>query len=79
MSATAEDWVHHPCVRRTPRCCKIQTVKLTLFLEFCCADKESRTTLTDPQFVISCKSNDFITWGGDIRDKEAWSSELLYP
>ena len=43
--------------------------------DFAGADKECRTTLTDPQFVDFLQSNDFITWGGDIRDKEAWSSE----
>lgn len=32
--------------------------------------------MTDPQFANFLQSNDFITWGGDIRDKEAWSSEL---
>ncbi|KAF9653561.1 hypothetical protein BDM02DRAFT_3125535 [Thelephora ganbajun] len=35
---------------------------------------EFRTTLTDPPFVTFLQSNDFITWGGDIRDKEAWST-----
>jgi len=81
MSATIEDWVHHSRVGRTPRCCKVQTVKSTSFYSFDGVDKEFRTTLTDPHFVNFLQSNDFITWGGDIRDKEAWSSEsrLLNP
>lgn len=33
-----------------------------------------RTTLTDPHFVNFLQNNDFIAWGGDIRDKEAWST-----
>jgi hypothetical protein len=70
--------VHNPCVRRTPRCCKVQTVTSTLFWSFAGADKELRTTLTDPQFVNFLQNNDFITWGGDIRDKEAWNSEFYF-
>jgi hypothetical protein len=38
------------------------------------AESEVRTTLTDPQFVNFLKLNNFVVWGGDIRDKDAWSS-----
>jgi len=71
--------VHYPRVGRTSRCCKFQTVKFTSFHRFSGADEEFRTTLTDPQFVNFLQNNDFITWGGDIRDKEAWSSEFYFP
>lgn len=33
-----------------------------------------RTTLTDPDFVKFLQANNFVVWGGDIRDKDAWSS-----
>ncbi|KZT06631.1 uncharacterized protein LAESUDRAFT_743249 [Laetiporus sulphureus 93-53] len=33
-----------------------------------------RSTLTDPSFIKVIQDNDIIVWGGDIRDKEAWSA-----
>ncbi|KAI0777964.1 hypothetical protein BC629DRAFT_1524371 [Irpex lacteus] len=33
-----------------------------------------RSTLTDPEFVRLMKDNDFLVWGGDIRDRDAWSA-----
>ncbi|KAK0227466.1 hypothetical protein EDD85DRAFT_958085 [Armillaria nabsnona] len=33
-----------------------------------------RTTLTDPDFVNFLTNNDFIVWGGDVRDLEAYSA-----
>ncbi|EKM53069.1 uncharacterized protein PHACADRAFT_259225 [Phanerochaete carnosa HHB-10118-sp] len=33
-----------------------------------------RTTLTDPEFVRLMHDNDFLVWGGDIRDRDAWSA-----
>ncbi|KAI0084959.1 hypothetical protein BDY19DRAFT_968236 [Irpex rosettiformis] len=33
-----------------------------------------RSTLTDPEFVGLMKENDFLVWGGDIRDRDAWSA-----
>ncbi|KAI8973135.1 hypothetical protein BD414DRAFT_425237 [Trametes punicea] len=33
-----------------------------------------RSTLTDPAFVRVIQENDILVWGGDIRDKEAWSA-----
>jgi len=35
-----------------------------------------RSTLTDPAFVNVLLDNDFIVWGGDIRDKAAWDGGL---
>lgn len=32
-----------------------------------------RSTLTDSAFVKTLCDNDIITWGGDVRDQEAWS------
>ncbi|KAG7442218.1 uncharacterized protein BT62DRAFT_1079531 [Guyanagaster necrorhizus] len=32
------------------------------------------TTLTDPDFVNLLTNNDFIVWGGDVRDLEAYSA-----
>lgn len=32
-----------------------------------------RTTLTDPDFVRLMHENNFLVWGGDIRDRDAWS------
>ncbi|KAI0056155.1 hypothetical protein BV25DRAFT_1903364 [Artomyces pyxidatus] len=33
-----------------------------------------RHTLTDVNFVDLLHKNDFVVWGGDIRDREAWSA-----
>ncbi|GJE94004.1 hypothetical protein PsYK624_101720 [Phanerochaete sordida] len=33
-----------------------------------------RTTLTDPELVRLMHDNDFLVWGGDIRDRDAWSA-----
>lgn len=33
-----------------------------------------KTTLTDPEFVRLMHENDFVVWGGDIRDRDAWSA-----
>ncbi|KAI0689671.1 hypothetical protein BC835DRAFT_1368079 [Cytidiella melzeri] len=33
-----------------------------------------RGTLTDPEFVRVLRDNDFAVWGGDIRDRDAWSA-----
>ncbi|KAI9070407.1 hypothetical protein FKP32DRAFT_1586205 [Trametes sanguinea] len=33
-----------------------------------------RSTLTDPAFVRIIQENDILVWGGDIRDREAWSA-----
>ena len=36
------------------------------------------TTLTDPDLVNLMHENDFLVWGGDIRDRDAWSGTYLY-
>ncbi|KAH7922727.1 hypothetical protein BV22DRAFT_1197199 [Leucogyrophana mollusca] len=33
-----------------------------------------RSTLTDPAFVKTMHDNNFVVWGGDIRDRDAWSA-----
>ncbi|KAI0635398.1 hypothetical protein C8Q77DRAFT_1107844 [Trametes polyzona] len=33
-----------------------------------------RSTLTDPTFVRLIQENDILVWGGDIRDRDAWSA-----
>ncbi|KDQ52933.1 hypothetical protein JAAARDRAFT_39881 [Jaapia argillacea MUCL 33604] len=33
-----------------------------------------RRTLTDPRFVKLLSENNFVVWGGDIRDREPWSA-----
>lgn len=33
-----------------------------------------RTTLTDPELVRLMHDNGFLVWGGDIRDRDAWSA-----
>ncbi|KAL4250158.1 UBX domain-containing protein [Abortiporus biennis] len=33
-----------------------------------------RSTLTDPKFVGLMQSNNFLVWGGDVRDRDAWSA-----
>ncbi|KAI0328746.1 hypothetical protein GY45DRAFT_1325890 [Cubamyces sp. BRFM 1775] len=33
-----------------------------------------RSTLTDPTLVRIIQENDILVWGGDIRDREAWSA-----
>ncbi|THH26650.1 hypothetical protein EUX98_g7538 [Antrodiella citrinella] len=33
-----------------------------------------RSTLVDPTFVQLMHDNDFLVWGGDIRDRDAWSA-----
>lgn len=33
-----------------------------------------RGTLTDPQFLRIIQDNDILVWGGDIRDRDAWSA-----
>ncbi|KAI0073854.1 hypothetical protein K474DRAFT_1666141 [Panus rudis PR-1116 ss-1] len=33
-----------------------------------------RSTLTDPTFVRLMHENNFLVWGGDIRDRDAWSA-----
>ena len=33
------------------------------------------TTLTDPELVRLMHDNSFIVWGGDIRDRDAWSGK----
>ncbi|KAF9527193.1 hypothetical protein CPB83DRAFT_856527 [Crepidotus variabilis] len=33
-----------------------------------------RSTLTDPTFVKTLYDNDILVWGGDVRDREAWSA-----
>ena len=35
----------------------------------CC----DRSTLTDPSLLRVIQENEILVWGGDIRDKEAWS------
>lgn len=37
-----------------------------------------RSTLTDPEFVRLMKDNDFLVWGGDIRDRDPWSGKWRY-
>ena len=32
-----------------------------------------RGTLADPSFVRIIQENDIMIWGGDIRDRDAWS------
>ena len=32
-----------------------------------------RGTLADPDFVKLIQENDILVWGGDIRDRDAWS------
>lgn len=32
-----------------------------------------RSTLADPTFVRIVQENDILVWGGDIRDRDAWS------
>lgn len=43
------------------------------------ADCVFRTTLTDPEFVRLMHENDFVVWGGDIRDRDAWSGKYMRP
>lgn len=38
-----------------------------------------RSTLTDPTFVKLIQENDILVWGGDIRDKDAWSGKYTCP
>jgi hypothetical protein len=38
-----------------------------------CIKHVCRSTLTDPGFVKTLYENDIIVWGGDVRDREAWS------
>ncbi|KAI1792217.1 hypothetical protein LXA43DRAFT_1007112 [Ganoderma leucocontextum] len=33
-----------------------------------------RSTLTDPSFLRVIQENEILVWGGDIRDREAWSA-----
>ncbi|KAF9004662.1 hypothetical protein BDQ17DRAFT_1241175 [Cyathus striatus] len=33
-----------------------------------------RSTLTDPNFVKTLYDNDIVVWGGDVRNREAWSA-----
>ncbi|TBU28177.1 hypothetical protein BD311DRAFT_664028 [Dichomitus squalens] len=33
-----------------------------------------RSTLTDPSFLRIIQENEILVWGGDIRDREAWSA-----
>ncbi|KAF8123034.1 hypothetical protein EV363DRAFT_1300798 [Boletus edulis] len=33
-----------------------------------------RSTLTHPSFVRMLSENDFVVWGGDIRDKDSWDA-----
>ncbi|KAM5543848.1 hypothetical protein V8D89_002465 [Ganoderma adspersum] len=33
-----------------------------------------RSTLTDPSFLRAIQENEILVWGGDIRDREAWSA-----
>ncbi|EIW76010.1 hypothetical protein CONPUDRAFT_147050 [Coniophora puteana RWD-64-598 SS2] len=33
-----------------------------------------RSTLTDPTFVRLLTDNNFVVWGGDVRDREAWAA-----
>ncbi|KAJ7083737.1 hypothetical protein B0H15DRAFT_911810 [Mycena belliarum] len=35
-----------------------------------------RTTLTDPMLVRMLHANDVVVWGGDVRDREAYSASL---
>ncbi|KAJ6567659.1 hypothetical protein DFH09DRAFT_1261410 [Mycena vulgaris] len=35
-----------------------------------------RTTLTDPTLVRLLHANDIVVWGGDVRDREAYSASL---
>ncbi|KAJ7705248.1 hypothetical protein B0H17DRAFT_1156753 [Mycena rosella] len=35
-----------------------------------------RTTLTDPALVRLLHANDIVVWGGDVRDREAYSASL---
>ncbi|KAG9311325.1 hypothetical protein JVU11DRAFT_8423 [Chiua virens] len=35
-----------------------------------------RSTLTNPGFVRMLGDNNFVVWGGDIRDKDAWDGQL---
>ncbi|CAL1710661.1 unnamed protein product [Somion occarium] len=35
---------------------------------------EFKSTLTDPTFVRLMQDNNFLVWGGDIRDRDAWSA-----
>lgn len=53
--------------------------------KFCCDTssvgtlrrKLSRNVLTDPDLVRALTDNDFIVWGGDVRDSEAYQSKHL--
>lgn len=35
----------------------------------------TRSTLTDPTFVKLLHENEIVVWGGDVRDKDAWSGK----
>ncbi len=37
-----------------------------------------RSTLTDPGFVKILHENDIAVWGGDVRDREAWSGGCFF-
>ncbi|RXW15804.1 hypothetical protein EST38_g10054 [Candolleomyces aberdarensis] len=37
-------------------------------------DQQQGSTLTDLNFVRTLHNNDIVVWGGDVRDKEAWSA-----
>ena len=37
------------------------------------------STLTDSAFVKILHENGMIVWGGDVRDKEAWSGVSIQP
>ena len=39
------------------------------------SDPLARSTLTDINFVRTLHNNDIVVWGGDVRDKEAWSGK----
>jgi FAS-associated factor 2 len=38
-----------------------------------------RNTLTNQTFVTLLYTNDILVWGGDVRDSEAWSGNVLFP
>ena len=35
-----------------------------------------RTTHTDPKLVRMMDDNDFVIWGGDLRDRISWDGDL---
>ena len=52
--------------------CLSSNGRRVFYIEISTLIESNRTTLIDPEFNSLLKSNNFLVWGGDVRDRDAY-------